>query len=91
MPPTPANVKYAHRVALEIGDKIKAGTFKYQEYFPDSPAANADEASGRAMPLLFDVFDAWLRVADLKASTRRQYRTRIASFWKTQLKNVPID
>jgi integrase len=91
MPPTPANVKYARRVAGEIGDKIKSGIFKYEEYFPDSLAAVADNATQPVVPLLFDVFDAWLRVADLKASTRRQYRTRISSFWKTQLKNVPVD
>jgi integrase len=91
MPPTPANLKYARRVAVEIGDKIRSGTFKYKDYFPDSPAAVAGGEPERAVPLLFDLFDAWLRVADLKGSTRRQYRTRITSFWKTQLNNVPID
>jgi integrase len=43
------------------------------------------------VPLLFDVLDLWLRVHDLTASTRRQYRVRINSFWKAQLKNAPID
>jgi integrase len=32
-----------------------------------------------------------VRVHELKASTRSQYRTRIDSFWKSQLKNVPVD
>lgn len=91
LPPTPANVKYARRVAVEIGDNIRAGNFSYKDYFPDSPAAVAEALPDSAVPLLFDVFDAWLRVADLKGSTRRQYRTRITSFWKSHLKNVPID
>jgi integrase len=40
---------------------------------------------------LFDVFDRWLRVHELKPSTRSQYRTRINSFWKSHLKNAPVD
>jgi integrase len=90
LPPTPANVKYAYRVAAEIGDKIQADKFAYKDYFPGGPAAiSCDEDV--AVPLLFDVFDRWLRVADLKSSTRSQYRTRINSFWTSHLKNVPVD
>ncbi|MFT3815228.1 MAG: tyrosine-type recombinase/integrase [Acidovorax sp.] len=37
--PTAANVKYAHRVAAEIRDKLRLGTFVLAEYFPDSPRA----------------------------------------------------
>jgi integrase len=87
--PTAANVKYAHRIAVEVGDRIRSGTFRYADYFPDSSASVDKDAT--AAPLLFDAFDTWLRVADLKSSTRHQYRTRINSFWKTQLKNVPVD
>ena len=36
MPPTPANVKYAHRLALEIRERIRHGTFSMAEYFPAS-------------------------------------------------------
>jgi integrase len=39
MPPTPANVKYARRVAAEIRSHVKAGTLNYVEYFPHSPRA----------------------------------------------------
>jgi integrase len=91
LPPTPANVKYARRVATEIGDKIRAGNFKYEDYFPDSRHGLAEDASEAQAPLLFDVFDKWLRVHELKPSTRSQYRTRINSFWKAQLTNVPVD
>lgn len=37
--PTAANIKYAHRVAAEIRDKLRHGTFVLAEYFPDSPRA----------------------------------------------------
>jgi integrase len=33
MPPTPANVKFAHRTIAEIGEKIRTGTFSLAEYF----------------------------------------------------------
>ena len=35
--------------------------------------------------------DRWVRIHELKASTRGQYKTRINSFWKAHLKNIPID
>ena len=37
--PTAANVKYAHRVAAEIRDKLRLGTFLLANFFPDSPRA----------------------------------------------------
>ena len=37
--PTAANVKYAYRVAAEIRDKLRLGTFLLAEFFPDSPRA----------------------------------------------------
>lgn len=87
LPPTPANIKYAIRIAAEIRDKIRWGTFDYKHYFPHS----AQTAAGSAAPLLFDVMDQWVRLHDLKPSTRLQYTRRLNSFWKIQLKNVPID
>lgn len=53
LPPTPANAKYASRVATDIKAKIAAGVFVYAEYFPHSPHATVDISS----PLLFDVMD----------------------------------
>lgn len=88
--PTPANIKYAIRVAAEVKEKIRLGTFKFADYFPNSPQVTKDTAPAKT-PLLFDILDQWLRVHDLKASTRGQYATRINCFWKVQLRNVPID
>ena len=88
--PTPANIKYATRLSIEIQEKIRLGSFRYADYFPHSPFAAAETAPA-AIPMLFDVMDRWVRVHDLKSSTRRHYKIRLNSFWKKHLKNVPID
>lgn len=85
--PTPANAKYATRLAAEIRKKIADGTFEYAEYFPNSPRAN-EAAAG--VPMLHTVMDTWLRLHEVKASTKGQYRNRIENFWKKQLKDQPI-
>lgn len=87
VPPTPANLKYAARVATEIKRKIADGTFKYADYFPHSTHADEPE-EGAAM--LHDVMDTWLKVHPVKGSTKRTYRTRIENFWKPALKDKPI-
>ena len=53
--PTPANLKYAKRIAVETRDKIRHGTFSYTEYFPHSDAGLAAK-----VPLLGDYLDTWL-------------------------------
>lgn len=87
MEPTPANAKYAVRLAAEIKRKIADGQFDYASYFPHSP--HADEVED-GVPMLFDIMDKWLRLHDVKSSTKGQYRTRIDNFWKVALKNKPI-
>lgn len=102
--PTPANVKYAYRIAAEIGDKIRLGVFNPDEYFPENNqtkrnksvenSAGVDKTNtgdSHSAPLLYDLMDKWIAVHDIKASTRKQYKARLNSFWKTQLKNVPVD
>lgn len=42
--PTPANVKYAHRVAADVKRRIAQGAFTFAEFFPDSPRAKNDSA-----------------------------------------------
>lgn len=88
LPPTPPNVKYARRVATEIKERIRTGDFVYAEYFPHSPLA---KSGGPDDQLLHNVMDRWLELLELKASTKKQYTTRINSFWKDKLKNGPID
>lgn len=86
MPPTPANAKYARRVAAEIKAHIKAGTFNYAEYFPHSPRAQKTEAG-----TLGDFLDKWYAQLELKSSTLTTYRRMKDNFWKPKLGHLPID
>lgn len=86
--PTPANVKYARRIAIEIRKKVSTGEFVYADYFPHSPMAQGEVA---AQHPIFDVMDNWLKLLDGKASTKKQYTARIKNFWKVHLPNKPIN
>jgi integrase len=83
--PTPANAKYARRVAAEIKHKIKSGTFAYAEYFPHSPVAKANQAGS-----LGDFMDKWYAQLELKPSTRSEYRRVKDNFWKPKLGHLPL-
>lgn len=75
MPPTPKNVAYAHKLAAEIREKIKHGTFIYSDYFPASPHATTGAGTTVA-----DQLDLWYGVqTDKEASTLKGYR--IAKDW----------
>lgn len=72
MPPSAANVKYAHRLALEIRDRIKHGSFSMAEYFP---------ASGQGAGLTIkSQLDTWLEAQRVEHSTRAGYSSAVA-FW----------
>lgn len=86
--PTPANVKYARRIATEIKEKIRAGTFDFATYFPQSK--NAPPQESKETKNLHELMDLWLQVMECKASTKDQYRSRINSFWKVKLSDRPI-
>lgn len=73
MLPTPANVKYAKRIAAEIRDRIRHGTFVMSEYFPSEGDATS--------LLLGDWLDRWLAAQRIERSTRDGYTTSI-KFWK---------
>jgi integrase len=87
--PTPANAKYAKRLAEEIRTKIAAGTFDYASYFPHSPRAKAVEQVAD-VPMLHAQMDKFVRLYDGKKSTKDQYRNRIRNFWKSALPDQPI-
>jgi integrase len=72
MLPTPANVKYANRLIIEICERIRTGTFSFVEYFP---------ASGGPTTLTVESWLAsWLGTQRVEDSTRRGYKTAIR-FW----------
>lgn len=73
--PTPANIKYAHRIGLEIRDKIRFGTFVMADYFA---AGNGDSA----VPVtVAKQLDTWLNAQRLETSTRAGYSSAV-KFWK---------
>lgn len=80
MPPTPANLKYATRLAAEIRDKIRHGTFVYGDYFPASP--NATTGQGVTVA---DRLDVWIGgMAHKESSTLKGYKVAV-KWWKAKI------
>jgi integrase len=74
LPPTASNLRYAHRLAAEIRERIRFGSFSLAEYFP----ADGDVAQ----PLTVGAqLDDWLAAQRLEASTGAGYSSAIR-FWK---------
>jgi integrase len=85
---TPANLKYANRLAADIRRQIDLGTFDYAEYFPDSPRAQAMSGGPDTFGKLADM---WLESkGQLEAATLDQYGTAVR-FWKQMLgEDTPV-
>lgn len=73
MAPTPANVKYALRLAAEMREKIKHGTFSMAEYFPVNGVSGALTVGGQ--------MDTWLGAQRIEHSTKAGYASAV-KFWK---------
>lgn len=88
LPPTPANLKYAARVAADIKRRIAQGVFYYAEFFPDSPRAKA----GQDTKTFGALADLWLESkGQLEAATRGQYGNAV-ELWKRLLgADTPLD
>jgi integrase len=73
MAPTPANIKYARRLAIEIRERIRTGTYSEFEYFP---------ASGTKTTLTVGAWlDTWLATQRIESSTKSGYESAVRS-WK---------
>jgi integrase len=72
--PTPANVRWAHRLAGEIREKMRHGTFTMAEYFPDGGNVGEGLTVGKLL-------DNWLAARRIEHSTRSGYESAI-KFWK---------
>lgn len=72
--PTPANVKWAHRLAAEIRERIRHGTFSMAEYFPATGTAGT-------LTTVASQLDTWLAAQRIASSTRKTYESA-ARFWK---------
>lgn len=84
--PTPANVKYATRIAAEVRDKVRNGLFSYADYFPNSPRAQANQAGTVA-----EFMDKWFLQLELKSSTLSEYKRMKDKFWKPAIGHKKID
>ena len=80
--PTPANVKWAQRLALEIRERMRFGTFSMAEYFPLAGTAGDPVTVGKQL-------DTWLASQRIKASTRAGYETAVR-FWKGEIGDKPV-
>lgn len=84
--PTAANVKYAHRVAAEIRDKLRLGTFRLEDYFPDSPRAKAGQTANTSST--FGAMSTmWLQTKGRLAKNTLEQYTNALNMWKTLLGN----
>lgn len=72
MRPTPANLKYAHRLITEICERIRTGTFSMAEYFP---------ASGmQTIITVTSWMETWLNTKRIEKSSRSGYKAAVR-FW----------
>lgn len=71
--PTAQNIKYAHRLASDIRDRIRAETFSMAEFFP------ASGETGQALTLAAWL-ETWLGTQRLEASTLAGYSSAV-KFW----------
>src|SRR5574343_98908 len=88
LPPTPANIKYATRLALEIKRSIAQGTFTFSEFFPDSARAKTHHTEPETFAALAKL---WLESKGrLTIATRSQYATAVR-FWEGLLgESTPV-
>lgn len=80
--PTPANVKWAQRLAGEIRERIRFGTFSMAEYFPLAGTAGAPMTVSKWL-------DTWLAAQRIEASTRTGYGT-VVRFWQATIGDRPL-
>lgn len=70
MLPTPANIRYAERLAADIRERIRLGTFKLSDLDPEAPEQLTLSAA----------INTWLGSQRLATSTRKAYESA-ARFW----------
>ncbi len=80
MPPTATNMKYAHRIAQEIRERIRHGTFSLAEYFP----ANS---SGGGTLTVESWLNTWLSTKGVEYSTKEGYE-HIVNWWNSAIADI---
>jgi len=84
--PTPANLRFAERLAADIRRRMAKGSFDLAEFFPDSKRIKPTEVQ-----TFGDLADLWVQSKGrLAPATRNQYCTAVR-FWKRMLgADLPI-
>lgn len=78
--PTPANIKYANRLADDVRRVVERGTFQFKDWFPGSPQVVAEQTT-----TLRAAGEAWMKTKGrLAPATRSQYQWAL-NFWYGQL------
>lgn len=80
--PTPANIRYAERLAAEIREKIRLDLFSEAEYFP----ASGDVGQVRTVE---HQLAEWLGAQRIEATTRAGYDSAIR-FWSAAFPGKPL-
>lgn len=81
LPPTPANLAYAERLAAEVRQRIRLGTFSMAEYFPDTGDTDAPTTAAK-------VLADWMAAQRIEDSTRSGYQSAV-NMWTAQLGTKP--
>ena len=85
MAPTPANIKYANKMAVDLREKIKYGNFDYKEWFPDSASATTG-----VLQTVGSHLTSWLGMqSNLEASTIKGYRIAV-SWWSSEIGHIAL-
>lgn len=74
MLPTPANLKYAERVAADIRERVRLGTFNLGDFFPDDAAPVLNRTVGQQL-------DLWFGTKRVEHTTKGGYSAAVR-FWK---------
>lgn len=86
---TNAGHQQAAKIRAEILDRIKLGTFRFSDYFPDSQRAGV--VVQRGAHLFSDIADKWLDAQRLRIApkTAKGFESQI-KFWKEQFAGMKI-
>lgn len=86
------NARAAMKIREEICQRIKLGSFRYHEYFPDSPNCARFGHIRVGVPTFGAIARIWLDGHDhIAPSTREGYKKILNSKWMPRLWDRPID
>ncbi|MEM7706558.1 MAG: DUF3596 domain-containing protein [Pseudomonadota bacterium] len=89
--PTRANIRFAETQKALIDAEIAKGTFRYDEFFPDSPKC-ALFGQAPSQKTMDELFDEWLLDVEraVSYSTFRSYRSALRAHWRPALGQLRI-